>query len=315
MKLPTRDIARGRWPSILLALGIDQAFLKNRHGPCPMCGGKDRYRFDDKDGAGTWYCNECGAGDGMKLAMEWTGKEFRELAAEVDALCGNVDPAPKVDPRAEDRRRAQKTRQRLKSIGADLQPVGDLDPVGRYLRGRGLKGADTSQLRYHPAMTYWDQGRKVGTYPAMVAAFRQSGGGIETFHVTYLTEAGEKADLPSPRKVTGKQQGISGCAIRLTDIERHIGIAEGIETALSVTRLYGIPCWSVYSAHGIETFDPPEGVEEISIFADTDINFHGQDVATTAARRLTKAGYKVRLAPFLEPGLDYNDVLKEQHQA
>jgi autotransporter-associated beta strand protein len=28
--------------------------LSGRHVPCPFCGGRDRFRFDDKNGAGTW---------------------------------------------------------------------------------------------------------------------------------------------------------------------------------------------------------------------------------------------------------------------
>lgn len=315
MKLPTREIARGRWPSILIALGVESRYLRNVHGPCPLCGGKDRFRFDDKDGAGTWYCNDCGAGDGMRLALEWTGKDFKEVAAEIDRLAGNVDPGAdrprkQVD---DDAARAAKTKERLKRIGNELLPLVGTDPVSRYLASRGLDGAGREYLRFHPNLPYYDQAKHciTGYYPAMVAAFRRPGGSIETFHVTYLTPEGRKADLPSVRKVTGKQQGLAGCAIRLSEMTRHIGIAEGIETALSVTRLYGIPCWSVYSAHGMETFQPPAGVEEISIFADTDTNFHGQDVATTLARRLVKEGYVARLAPFLEPGTDYNDRLME----
>jgi hypothetical protein len=38
---------------------------KNRHQACPVCGGSDRFRFDDKEGRGTWFCNQCGAGDGL----------------------------------------------------------------------------------------------------------------------------------------------------------------------------------------------------------------------------------------------------------
>ncbi len=41
--------ALGHWPRILPALGIQ--VLKNRHQPCPVCGGSDRFRFDDREGA------------------------------------------------------------------------------------------------------------------------------------------------------------------------------------------------------------------------------------------------------------------------
>jgi putative DNA primase/helicase len=312
MKLPTRDIARGRWKGILMAMGLDQRYLRNAHGPCPLCGGSDRYRFDDQDGKGTYFCNSCGPGDGMQLAMAWTGKSFKDVAAEIDRMASNIDPTAQRGEQ-DDEKRAEETRKRLKRIGNQLLPLVGTDPVSRYLAGRGINTDATRYLRFHPQLGYYDQtlGKVTGLHPAMVAAFRRPDGSIETFHVTYLTKGGAKADVPVQRKVTGKQQGLSGCAIRLSEVERHIGIAEGIETALSVTQLYGIPCWSVYSAHGMETFEPPEGVEEISIFADTDENFAGQDVATTAARRLTKKGYKVRLAPFLEPGMDYNDALME----
>ncbi|WP_455252207.1 primase-helicase zinc-binding domain-containing protein, partial [Neisseria sp.] len=52
-----RAAAQYRWPEIHAALGIDPRYLKNKHQPCPACGGKDRFRYDDKDGNGTFICN------------------------------------------------------------------------------------------------------------------------------------------------------------------------------------------------------------------------------------------------------------------
>lgn len=43
----TVERARGRWREILPQLGIDTSYLRTRHGPCPLCGGKDRFRWDD----------------------------------------------------------------------------------------------------------------------------------------------------------------------------------------------------------------------------------------------------------------------------
>lgn len=40
--------ARGHWSIILPALGVK--VLENRHQPCPVCAGKDRFRFDDQKG-------------------------------------------------------------------------------------------------------------------------------------------------------------------------------------------------------------------------------------------------------------------------
>jgi putative DNA primase/helicase len=93
--------ARGRWPEILAALaGLSDAELSDRHQPCPLCGGTDRYRFDDKDGSGSWFCNQCGgkdqrggAGSGIDLLMRRQGWSFVEAARQVEAFLGLVpDP-------------------------------------------------------------------------------------------------------------------------------------------------------------------------------------------------------------------------------
>ena len=68
---------RVNWPSVLAQLGIGAAYLTNRHGPCPSCGGKDRYRFDNKNGRGGFYCNGCGPGDGFTLLKRVHGWDFR----------------------------------------------------------------------------------------------------------------------------------------------------------------------------------------------------------------------------------------------
>ncbi|MDZ9371561.1 primase-helicase zinc-binding domain-containing protein, partial [Escherichia coli] len=83
--------ALGHWPRILPALGIQ--VLKNRHQPCPVCGGSDRFRFDDREGRGTWYCNQCGAGDGLKLVEKVFGVSPSDAAAKVAAVTGSLPPA------------------------------------------------------------------------------------------------------------------------------------------------------------------------------------------------------------------------------
>lgn len=90
------ELANGHWPSILGALaGLSAEQLTDKHQPCPMCGGKDRYRFDDQDGSGSWFCNQCGgknqnggAGSGMDLLMRLKGWDFREAAKRVEQHLG-----------------------------------------------------------------------------------------------------------------------------------------------------------------------------------------------------------------------------------
>ncbi|HCJ6202664.1 primase-helicase zinc-binding domain-containing protein [Escherichia coli] len=82
--------ACGHWPRILPALGVK--VIKYRHQACPVCGGSDRFRFDDKEGRGTWFCNQCGAGDGLKLVEKVFGVSASEAAGKVNAVTGNLPP-------------------------------------------------------------------------------------------------------------------------------------------------------------------------------------------------------------------------------
>src|SRR5262249_61224385 len=93
-KMSTIDRAEGRWQEILPLLGIATRFLHNRHGPCPIGGGKDRFRFDDKHGSGSYYCNQCGAGVGLILVRKLRGWDHKTACAEIDKIIGNIAAAP-----------------------------------------------------------------------------------------------------------------------------------------------------------------------------------------------------------------------------
>ena len=65
------DRALGRWKGILAGIGVDPKYLTGKNVGCPLCkDGKDRFRFDDKRGEGTWICNRCGAGSGVDLGSQ-----------------------------------------------------------------------------------------------------------------------------------------------------------------------------------------------------------------------------------------------------
>ena len=77
-----------KWPAILEQLGIDGKYLRDKHGPCPACGGRDRYRFDNRFGRGGFYCNGCGAGDGFTLLQRVFGWDFKTARARVIEAAG-----------------------------------------------------------------------------------------------------------------------------------------------------------------------------------------------------------------------------------
>src|SRR5262252_2320150 len=88
----TIERARHRWREILPQLGIETRFLTNKHGPCPLCDGKDRFRFDDKHGSGSYYCHQCGPGPGVILLCKRHGWNFKTACDEIDKIIGTESP-------------------------------------------------------------------------------------------------------------------------------------------------------------------------------------------------------------------------------
>lgn len=93
-----KRVARGGWAGILPALGIPSEFLRAKHGPCPGCGGRDRFRFDDKNGDGTWICGGAGeiaSGDGFSLLCHVHGwdksRSLKETARQL-GLAATITP-------------------------------------------------------------------------------------------------------------------------------------------------------------------------------------------------------------------------------
>ncbi len=302
------DIATGKWPGILRHFGFDDGALTGKHGPCPLCGGRDRFRFDDKAGRGTWICSHCGAGDGAALLMRSRAWDFATTARQVEQIVGAVATQPAKAQRSDDQKRAA-----LRRVWAEAKPVHAGDPVGRYLAGRGLAlDSYPPALRYHEGLTYRDSsGLVVGTFPAMLARICDADDKGICLHRTYLTADGRKAPVESPKKMMSPTGTVSGAAIRLSGVAEHIGIAEGIETALAAAQLFGIPTWATVTAHGVETFIPPAGVNRVTVFADNDANFVGQRAAYVAAARLAGLGIECEVQTPEEAG-DWLDVLTQK---
>ena len=158
-------------------------------------------------------------------------------------------------------------------------------------------------------MAYRDGGAVLGSFATMLATVTDATGKAVSMHRTYL-QHGRKAPVPAQKKL---MQGLplAGAAIRLTPVSRTLGIAEGIETAIAAAELFEVPVWSCISTAGIESFEPPLGVEHVIVFADNDQNFAGQAAAYRAAHRLTLKGYEVEAIIPPEPG-DWLDELNRR---
>lgn len=285
-----REEARHRWTPILSAL-IGEEYTTGKHGPCPACGGKDRFRYSNKDGNGEYFCSQCGHGDGADLLMKYHRWTFRETADQVRRLIGTVQAEP-VRKMPDPRIRIRKTLGKCSRAGRQVQ---------RYLQQRGLPEI-RANLGEATLQYYGD-----GIYPAMVAKFLTPAGELSTLHVTYL-DGGGKAQVESPRKIFPPMRPMKGGAVRLFPQKPRIGIAEGIETALAASVIYEMPVWACLNANMLEQFEPPAGVNEVIIFGDNDKSATGQAAAYGLAKRLASKGVKWAVQVPHTPGTDYLDV-------
>lgn len=299
----TAFAARGKWRGILAEFGVPRDALSGNHTGCPVCGGKDRFRFDNKEQRGTFYCTNCGAGDGMQLAMKVTGQSFQEVASRIDVMVGNLKPES-APVRVE--QSPQEKANLLRHIWSGSKPVQKGDLVDRYLASRGIdQPSYPKTLRFHPGLSD-GEGAVRPCMLALVGIYGEAQG--TAIHRTYLrNDGGSKAEMASPRKVVGElPQGV--CVALSEYTGGPLGIAEGIETALSASALYDMPVWAAINTNALEKWSPPQGCDEIAIFGDNDLKFGGQAAAYRLAHKLACHGLGVTVHFPEDVGKDWNDV-------
>lgn len=297
LKTRTTDEAIGRWPGILSSLGVDAQFLQNKHGPCPACNGIDRYRFDDKNGRGTWICSHCGSGDGFSLLQRLFGWDFKHAAKEVDRIVGTV-PLTIATPERTDKSKLQA----LRTTWQASRTVIEGDPVWRYLHRRSGIQTVPTDLRFHPSLKHSDG----GFHPAMLALMRYPDGTAASIHRTYLTDGGDKAAVSTVKKFMSGKPLNSAC-VRLSAPSSRMGIAEGIETALAASHRFDVPVWAATNATLLQEWIPPPGITHIVIAGDNDASCTGQAAAFALAKRLTRDGYAVEVQIPDVTGTDWAD--------
>lgn len=179
-------------------------------------------------------------------------------------------------------------------------------PAASYLARRAIE-TGTPELRFHPQMPLGPKGQ-VQFLPAMVAAVRNDQG-ILALHRTFLdVDSGCLAQFERPRRALGS---LGTGAVRLGRPRGdRLGLAEGIETALSAAQLFGVPCWATLGNERFGQVTIPESVRELHLFVDNDA---GGDLAEARAR--AAYGIEGRRIVAQRPrrvGFDWNDVLTRQ---
>ena len=227
-----------------------------RIGPCPICGGTDRFGINAQ--THVYNCRRCGikGGDNIQLVRDLRGLDFKNalafLAGEpVTGLDAEEIERRKAKARAasEDQaRRAEAERQKViglaRDIWAEALPAQG-SPIHGYFEARGIPAARWPQLphslRFHPTLRYVvKEGRdwiEVHRGPAMLAAMVASSGKLTAVHRTWidLDQPKGKARIErngavlDAKKMLGSKKG---SAIRLASADRGpvMVMAEGIET-------------------------------------------------------------------------------------
>ena len=269
--------------------------------------------------AGDWIDFDTGEGGGpLRVLEQTTGLSGRALFDYAAALVGTAPvrtaaPAPPKDGAgsasgtAPEMRSKENARREIEIVIKGCRALDD-SPAETYLAARGLAVPDTPELRFHPDLTHWET--RTG-YPGLVAFVRNAGGRVIGIHRTYLAPDGAaKADLPSPRMMLGP---VAGGAVRLAPFGENaaLGIAEGIETALSVTEACPhLPVWAALAAGNLAHVALPPEVVRVVILADNDGEGAGVRAARRTGARHTAEGRRVWIAMPDRAGEDFNDLLR-----
>ena len=248
------------------------------------------------------------APDGRLLLNCKTGCGFMDVLQALRDL-GLMDGAHRPQPpdagelarrEAQDRAEADRAEQRALATWREALPIGGTI-AETYLRHRGITCRLPGTLRFHPDCWHPTARR----FPAMVALVE--GLPRAAIHRTYLrADGGGKADAEPAKAMQGATRG---GAVRLTEGQGPLVVAEGIETALSLSSgLLRAPAtvWAALSAPGIAALRLPDHPHRLTVAADGDPA--GQAAATALAERATALGWSVSLLPAPQ-GRDWNDVL------
>ncbi|MGX9915720.1 primase-helicase zinc-binding domain-containing protein, partial [Enterobacter hormaechei subsp. hoffmannii] len=264
--------ACGHWPRILPALGVK--VMKNRHQACPVCGGSDRFRFDDKEGRGTWLCNQCGAGDGLKLVEKVFGVKPSEAAQKVNAVTGNLPPvATEVIAAAEAETEAD--RQAAAALAVRLMEKTRPASGNAYLTRKGFPDRECPVL----SATHKTGGVTFRAGDVVVPLYDDTGALV---NLQLISSDGLKRTLKG-----GQVKGACHVIEGKKQAGKRLWIAEGYATALTVHHLTGETVMVALSSVNLLSLASlvrqKHPACQIVLAADRDLNGDGQNKAAAAA--------------------------------
>jgi len=175
-----------------------------------------------------------------------------------------------------------------------------------YLRRRGLTALPDA-LRFHPG-TPLGRGRAAVFRPALIAAVREREA-LVAVQRTFLEigRARRARDLGHPRRMLGRPRG---GAVMLAPAGCVLGLAEGIETALSAMALLGIPVWATLGSERLARIALPGSVTRLILLPDNDTA--GRRGAVRAVEAYVLPGRTIEVIWPPAGCKDWNDALRNE---
>lgn len=245
-----------------LGARLKKAGAAEMAGPCPLCGGTDRFSINTKKRI--FNCRGSGeGGDVIAMVQHVRGCDF---IAACEEITGESPPRgesrqrqrdPEIDrERRQERRDADLVARKedAAELSKAMQSSGALFARAKPMQGTAaedyldMRGVLLSEpvyedLRFIPGLEYYgyadadaDQQMELGRFHCLTSAIRDVAGEIIGVHRTYINPEATKLRPPGDRNRNAAKkayQRVKGGLIRLGEIRETLAMGEGLETTLS----------------------------------------------------------------------------------
>ena len=260
---------------------------------------------------GTPSLSVTGTQDGRVLLHCFAGCDGRDVIAVLRHMKlwsqdGPARPRVRLTPERPDEA-AMRRRRWARALWEAAVPIdGTLGAV--YLQARGVVGRLPDSLRFLARLEHKTRPTR---HPAVIAAVQDGGGAVVAIQRIWLSDDGRAKAALDPAKAGLGPMGDG--AVRLGEPAAMMGLAEGIETALSASRLFSLPVWASLGASRLKSVWLPRTCRSVVIFADNGAS--GLRAAHAAARHFREQKRTALVQPPSRDFGDFNDVLRARAAA
>lgn len=328
VSIPAEYIERARATLVEIVIDAHGVRLRRagaeRVGPCPICGGTDRFSINTKKQV--FNCRGCGAkGGAIDLEMFLSGSSFADAVERLSGGQGRPSSAPgrlhSTSPQEPSQRPSVGDDEDRRALASARRIVAELAPVlgspgEAYLRD--IRRIDTAAIAdilehvdaigWNPAVYFNEPGNPLhGQRPGCIV-------GVMTDPVTAApTGAISRTYIHNGRKIgKAKTLGRPVGIVRLTPDDEVLGglhLSEGLETALAAMSIGLRPMWSTGSSGVLAAFPVLPAIEAVTVIVDHDARSGaGEKSARECEARWRAAGQEVALLMSDAPG-DLNDTI------